>query len=85
MEVKEDSRVRLSDDKSTFGSNHDALGVSRVLDCFQEAPWDTGCALNTWAVVEVAVVVGRAILNPVTYEEVNNNISWACKEQGSPF
>lgn len=61
-------RVGLRYDVSTFWCHHDTLtqwASRRIVDGFQEAAGDTSSTLNARSVIIVAVVVCRAVLDPV--------------------
>jgi hypothetical protein len=61
-------RVRLCYDKSTFWGDHDSLGsaFSGYLDGLQKASWNSGRSLYPGSIVIVTVVVGGAVLYPVS-------------------
>jgi hypothetical protein len=62
----------LSDDKSTLRSNHHTLAQRTIrghLNCFQKATRNAGGTLNSGTVIEFSIVIGRAILDPMTYSE----------------
>ena len=59
----------MSNDITSFWSDHDALtegACCRIIDGLEEAPRNTGRSLDSRAVVELAVIVGGAVLDPVT-------------------
>ena len=69
-----DSRVRFGHDEASFWRDHDTSSSSfrsgRV-DGLEETPRDTGRSLEARSVVELLVVVRRAVLDPV-----------ACRKKG---
>lgn len=63
-------RVRLCDDVTSFRSDHNTLAKGargRVIDSLEEAARYTSRSLDSRSVVKLAVVVGRTVLDPVTY------------------
>ena len=65
----EDLQVWLGDNIATLWCDHDTLSQFAaiwVLHSLQHAAWNTSCAFDSWAVVEISVVIGRAILYPMT-------------------
>lgn len=68
-EGAKNSRIRLSYDIRTIRCDHDtclSLLVGRLLDSLEETSRNTGRALEPRLVVKVSVIVGGALLNPVT-------------------
>ena len=63
-----DVRVGLCNDVASFRRDHDSCAerTSRgVFNSLEETSWDTGGTLDSWSIVELAVIVGRAVLYPV--------------------
>ena len=60
----------MCDDVASFGRDHDACAEGTgggVIDGLEETSRDTSGTLDSWPVVELAVIVGWAILDPVAY------------------
>ena len=65
-----DVRVGLCDDVASFRRDHDACTEGTgggVIDGLKETSRDTSSTFDSWPVVELTVVVGWAVLDPVAY------------------
>ena len=61
-------RVRLCYDVASLGRDHDSCAERTsgwVFDGLEETSRDTSGTLDSWPVVELAVIVGWAVLDPV--------------------
>jgi hypothetical protein len=63
------ARIRLRHHVTTFWCHHDSLTypcATGIVDRFQKASRNSRCSLDAWFIIELTIVVGWTVLNPVT-------------------
>lgn len=67
-EVTTHIRIRLCYNIASLGCHHHTLAAVRIVHCLEEASRDTSSSLYPGLVVELSIVVGGAVVYPMSFE-----------------